>query len=178
MSLKERFGAAPTLTEFTATADTHVDLWKSIHRRARVPDDLLLRARSLPEARHLLVLLEDWCLDAVNTVPVLDRLAEAVPGIDLRVLERDGNPDLMDSHLTGSSRSIPVVMALDSAFDELGWWGPRPTSIQDWFMREGRHADEHDRVRDMRRMYARDRGRTTLEEVMALLEHGTRVEVV
>lgn len=178
MSLEERFRAAPTLTEFIAAADTHVDLWRSIHRRAHVPEDLLLRARSLREARHLLILLEDWCLDAVNTVPVLDRLAEAVPGIDLRVLERDRNPDLMDSHLTGTSRSIPVVMVLDTALGELGWWGPRPTPIQDWFLREGRHADKHDRARDMRRMYARDRGRTTLEEVMALLERRTRVEVV
>jgi hypothetical protein len=53
------------------------------------------------------VLSEDWCGDAVNSVPYLARLAELAPNLDLRVLARDENPDLMDAHLTRGSRSIP-----------------------------------------------------------------------
>ena len=43
----------------------------------------------------------------MNTVPYLARLAESVPNIDMRLLTRDENPDLMDAHLNGTSRSIP-----------------------------------------------------------------------
>ena len=76
--------------------------------RARSDDDYVRRASSLPGDWHLLVLSEDWCGDAVNTVPVVAKLAERCPNLDLRVLARDANLDIMDAHLTGRSRSIPV----------------------------------------------------------------------
>ncbi|MGH7713649.1 MAG: thioredoxin family protein, partial [Gemmatimonadaceae bacterium] len=41
------------------------------------------------------------------------------------VLSRDANPDIMNAHLTGRPRSIPVVIALDGNRMEHGWWGPR-----------------------------------------------------
>jgi len=52
------------------------------------------------------VLVEDWCGDAVNTLPVIGRLAEHASNIELRVVGRDANLDLMDAHLTNGSRSI------------------------------------------------------------------------
>ena len=58
-------------------------------------------------ARKLLVIAEDWCGDASNTVPVVAKLADAVPGLELRVILRDANPEVMDRYLTNGSRSIP-----------------------------------------------------------------------
>ena len=85
-------------------------------------------------ARKLLVIAEDWCGDASNTVPVVAKLADAVPGLELRVILRDANPEVMDRYLTNGSRSIPVVIALDENYQELGHWGPRPTELQAWVM--------------------------------------------
>lgn len=168
---RERYEAAPTLDEFVEGARTNAELWRSIHRRARAPEDLVARAAALPAGRHLLVLLEDWCGDAVNTVPVLARLAEAAPRLDLRVLPRDENPDLMDAHLTGASRSIPVVVVLDESYAELGWWGPRPAELQAWVVsEEAQRLSKEERYREVRRWYARDRGRSTLTEILDLLE--------
>ena len=79
--------------------------------------------QALPELR-ILVLSEDWCGDAVNTLPLVARMAEAAPNIELRVIGRDDNPDLMDSHMTGASRSIPVVIVYDGDFNELAWTPP------------------------------------------------------
>ncbi|PYP76824.1 MAG: hypothetical protein DMD35_17180 [Gemmatimonadetes bacterium] len=128
------------------------------------------RVSSLPGRWHLLVLSEDWCGDAVNTVPVVARLAERCANLDLRVLGRDANPDLMDAHLTGSSRSIPVIIVLDEAFVERVWWGPRPTVLQRWVSGQGQLLEKTTRYREARTWYARDRGRTTLEEVVSMLE--------
>ena len=107
---------------------------------------------------------------SVNTVPVVARLAATTPGLDLRILARDENHDLMDTHLTGTSRSIPVVMALDERFAEHGWWGPRPTELQQWFYETGRQLPKDERLRVMRGWYARDRGISTLNEVVEQLE--------
>jgi hypothetical protein len=169
MITRERYEGGATMDEFVAAAKENQDLWRSVYGRASVPEELLERARQLP-ARHLLVLAEDWCGDAVNTVPVLARLAEEVPGLDLRILGRDANPDLMDPHLSAGARAIPVVMVLDEEFRELGWWGSRPEPLQHWVRTEGQALDKAARYREVRRWYARDRGRTTLEEVIGLME--------
>ena len=156
---------------FLPTATDNVDLWHGIYERFAVPADLAARAAAVPGTWHLLVLSADWCGDASNTVPVLARLAGTAPNLDLRVLDRDEHLGLMDAHLTGASRSIPAVILLDSAFVERGWWGPRPADLQRWVLTEGKTFEDHDeRYREVRKWYARDHGRTTIEEVVALLE--------
>ena len=107
----------------------------------------------------------------MNAVPYLARRAELAPNLDLRVLPRDQNLDLMDAHLTGGARSIPVVLVYDDAFAEHGWWGPRPSELQAWVMGPGQALEKEARYKEVRTWYARDRGRSTLGEFVALLEH-------
>ena len=126
-TMKRRYQAAMTMDEFVAGARENQELFRAVASRAVIPGELVARLAHLTAPRHLLVLLEDWCGDAVNTVPVLARLAELAPNLDLRVLARDHNLDLMDAHLSGTSRAIPVVIILDEEFQERGWWGSRPT---------------------------------------------------
>lgn len=172
--MRDIWASAVTLDDFIGKAEVNQDLWRAVLARASVPEDVTDRLGELPAPRHLLVLLEDWCGDAVNTVPVLARLAEAVPLLELRVVRRDEHPHLMDTHLSGTARAIPVVIVLDEDFQELGWWGSRPGPLQTWFRSPAAQAmEKSDRYRELRRWYARDRGRTTLNEVATLLEGTT-----
>ena len=156
---------------FLDVAEKHVDLWRGLYERFVVPPDVLARVSAFQGDWRLLVLSEDWCGDASNTVPVLARLAEAVPSFELRLLARDENLDLMDEHLTNGTRGIPVVILLDGAGIERGWWGPRPADLQRWVMSEGKLiADLDERYLRVRKWYARDRGKTTLDELVALLD--------
>jgi hypothetical protein len=170
ITMRERYLGAPEFGEMLASAEQNADLWAAVWRRARVPEEFLRRVAALGRSWHLLVLSEDWCGDAVNTVPVVARLAELAPNVDLRVLARDHNTDLMDAHLTGTSRSIPVVIVLDEDYRELAWWGPRPAELQAWVLGPGRALEKEARYREVRGWYARDAGRSTLEEVVATLE--------
>jgi hypothetical protein len=173
-SLRERYAGAETLDAFIARARHYPQLWRDMRARARVPDDLVDRARRLEAPRHLLVLLEDWCGDAINTIPVLAALVDAVAGLELRVLARDAHPDLMDARLTHGTRAIPAVMVLDEQFEEIAWWGPRPAVLQLWATSpEARSLTVADRYREIRRWYVRDRGRSTLTELVELLERAS-----
>lgn len=167
--VEERFDQAESLEDYLETAAANVELWRSVTARAKVPDDLLARARALPP-RNLLVLSEDWCGDAVNTVPLMAALADAVPQFELRILARDRNLDLMDEHLSDGARAIPVIIAYDDEFRELGWWASRPAPLQAWVMSEGKAMAKEERYKEVRRWYANDRGRTTLAEIVAMLE--------
>ena len=169
-SLRDRYLAAPDFPAMLAAARKNVELWTAMWRHSKVDEGFVRRVAALPGAWHLLVLSEDWCGDAVNTVPVVAKLAERSPNMDLRVLGRDANLDLMDAHLTGASRSIPVAIALDETFEERGWWGPRPTVLQHWVSGQGQQLEKTARYREARVWYARDQGRTTLEEVVSMLE--------
>lgn len=170
ITMRERYLGAPEFGEMLASATQNADLWAAVWRRAVVPEEFVRRVAALGGAWHLLVLSEDWCGDAVNTVPVVARLAELAPNVDLRVLARDENLDLMEAHLTGTSRSIPVVIALDEEFNERGWWGPRPKTLQQWVLGPGQALEKDARYREIRSWYAHDRGRATLEEVVGMME--------
>jgi hypothetical protein len=174
ITMRDRYLGAPEFGEVLASATQNADLWAAVWRRAVVPEELVRRVAALGGAWHLLVLSEDWCGDAVNSVPVIARLAELAPNVDLRVLSRDANLDLMDAHLTGTSRAIPVVILLDGEFNERGWWGSRPASLQQWVMGPGKALEKEGRYREIRSWYARDKGRTTLEEVVAMMERLAR----
>lgn len=177
--LRDRFLAAETLAEFIDRAEANQELWAAVARRARVAEEIIHRLGKLPAPRYLLALSEDWCGDAVNTLPFVARLTEEVPQLEFRVLERDSNLDLMDAHLSGTSRAIPVVIVLDEHYRELGWWGSRPEPLQRWVMsEEAQRLEKEDRYREVRRWYARDQGRTALEEIARLLERTARTREV
>ena len=164
--LQHRFESALSFAEFVDRAQANAALWRAGHRLARVPDDAVERLASLPGRWHLLVIVEDWCGDAVNTVPMLARLAELAPNVDLRIVRRDENPELMDAYLTNGTRAIPIVVLLDEDYVERGWWGPRPRALQQWVEREGMLLGKEERYRHVRTWYARDRGRTTVAEIV------------
>ncbi|MGD8279232.1 MAG: thioredoxin family protein [Gemmatimonadota bacterium] len=167
--------------DWIANARKNADLWRDIAARAHVADELLAAVGAIPGRWRLLVLAADWCGDAVNTVPYVAKLAALSPHLELRVVDRAAHPDLMAAHRTprpatavdpaGMSDSIPVVMVLDEDFDERGWWGPRPSELQDWFWTVGQTFDSKEgRYRSVRGWYARDRGVSTLAEISRLLE--------
>ncbi|MEO8635157.1 MAG: thioredoxin family protein [Gemmatimonadales bacterium] len=169
LDFRTLWDAAIDFGAFVDQSTEQQDLWAGTYRIARIPDWARI---TIPpgEQRRLLALAEDWCVDTASTLPVLAKWAAEVPGLSLRILRRDENSDFMDQYLTGGARSIPVVVVLDNDFRELGHWGPYPVPLSGW-------AKDHkppvmmqeEYVKGKRTWYAKDRGETTLREVMAKL---------
>jgi hypothetical protein len=168
---KARYCEGETFAEFMARETINHELWVGITHRVLIPLEMSARVEALGGHWHLLVLNEDWCGDSVNIVPVVSKLADSVSNMDLRILARDENLDIMDTHLTGKSRSIPIVILLNKKFEECGWWGPRPRALQKWVVEKGMLLPKDERYKEIRTFYARDRGLTTMEEVVSMLEH-------
>jgi hypothetical protein len=111
--------------EFLAASTKHKGLWEGIYAIARLP--AWATGALVPGARRrLLVLAEDWCGDASSTIPLVAKLVDHLPGFELRVLRRDENPAVMDQYLTNGSRSIPIVIAVDQDYRELGLGDGQP----------------------------------------------------
>lgn len=155
-----------TFDGFAAASEKQRGLWEGLYRIAVVPD-WAVAAVPPGTKRKLLVIAEDWCGDASSTIPVVARFSEALPGFELRLIRRDEHPVVMDRYLTNGSRSIPVVIALDEEFREIGHWGPRPAVLQEWVMTKKATIPKAELYPKVRSWYARDRGATTLREVLA-----------
>ena len=162
-----------TFEDFLPTANANSAIWTSTWKRSNTPDTIQARMADIPGEWKLLVLSADWCIDASNSVPHLARLAENTDGLELRLLERDEHLDLMDEHLTNGKRSFPVVILLDAENKERGWWGARPTDLQAWVTATGMSLESAERYREIRKWYVRDKGLTTLHEVVSMIETTT-----
>ncbi len=166
LDFKALWDKAQSFESFVASCKAeHCGLWQGIYNLARVPD-WALAAVPPGASRQLLVIVEDWCGDASNTVPIVAKLANLSPGLELRLILRDENPEVMDQYLTNGARAIPIVIALDESFQGVGHWGPRPTPLQAWVMANRATTPKAELYPQVRKWYARDRGESTLREVL------------
>jgi hypothetical protein len=104
------------------------------HRMSRVEktysvnETLAQQVKRLTHKTYWLVLTEHWCGDAAQTLPAFQKVAALSNGtIEMKLVYRDENPELMDAYLTEDSRSIPKLIQLDADYNVTGIWGPRPT---------------------------------------------------
>jgi thioredoxin family protein len=166
LDFRKLWDEALTFDAFVAACKAeHCGLWQGVYNLARVPE-WALAAVPPGTRRKLLVIAEDWCGDASNTVPIIARLVSQAPVLELRVIMRDKYPEVMDQYLTNGSRSIPIVIVLNESFEEIGHWGPRPTELQAWVMANRATTPKAELYPQVRKWYARDRGETTIREVL------------
>jgi hypothetical protein len=174
---RDYFAGASPFAAMAAASAEYGPLLTAQRERAVVPADLLARVEALGGAWRLLAISEDWCIDSQSVVPVVSALADAASNLELRVVARDAEPELMDAHLTnGTARSIPVVILLDADYQERGWWGSRPQALKERVATEWKPLDKPERNKEIRRWYAMDKGRTTLEEIVSLLERAAAAQ--
>lgn len=98
---------------------------KRLDKTAEIPEESIEVFKNISEKQTWLVISEPWCGDAAQTLPFLNKIAQLSENIELKIVLRDENPELMDEFLTNGSRSIPVVIILDEVFNVLQTWGPR-----------------------------------------------------
>ncbi len=115
-----------------------------------------------------LVLTEAWCGDASHAVPVMNKIAEASPSVNLRLTLRDQNLDLMDQYLTNGGRSIPKLIRLKADTNEvLGTWGSRPQEAQDIFNKLKNEGLEKSEIsKGVQLWFAKNRGKAIEAELM------------
>ena len=100
---------------------------KRLDKTIKISEETIQEFQKVKQPQTWLVLTEGWCGDAAQNLPILDKIASDTANIDLKIVLRDENLDLMDLFLTNGGRSIPKLIALDKDNNVLDFWGPRPT---------------------------------------------------
>lgn len=127
-----------------------------------------------------LVITESWCGDAAQTLPVLNKIAEASENIDLRIILRDEHPELMDHFLTNGTRSIPKLIILDAEMEVLSSWGPRTAAatqlVTDYKEKFGKIDAEF--KAQLQVWYNKDKGMNMIKELSEIVQEQTNRETV
>lgn len=128
-----------------------------------------------------LMIAEAWCGDCAQVIPVLSKIAEASDHIELKIVLRDENPELMNRYLTNGGRAIPKLVCIDSdTMHEICTWGPRPKPAQEMILEhKANPVKEYSEVqKEIQLWYANDKGVTLQTEIMELIntmEHVTEI---
>lgn len=117
-----------------------------------------------------LVITEDWCGDSAQNLPAIAKIASLNNNIDLKIVLRDDNLDLMDLYLTEGKRSIPKLIALDENLNEIFIWGPRPQKAQEYFdnLKNQGFAKE-EIIKEIHSWYAKDKCQALENEFIELI---------
>lgn len=135
----------------------------------KVSEEDTAKLNSIKDKIRLLVLTESWCGDAAPSLPVMNRLAELSPNVELKVLLRDENLELMDAFLTNNARSIPKLIAVNAKNHEvLGSWGPRPAVAAKMVVNyKNTHGQLTAEFREeLQQWYNKDKGKEILKELL------------
>lgn len=117
---RERFQSALTFDQYVQGMKTNKEKMQQHLEEIEIPSAELAWWRSRGPV-NVFVLTYDGCGDALYNLPILGKIAQQCPNVDLRVAQRDDNLDIMDQHLNqGTYRSVPTFIFLDENFQEIG----------------------------------------------------------
>ena len=129
------------------------------------------QVKGLKHKTYWLVLTEHWCGDASQSLPALQAIAELSGGkIELKLVYRDRNDELMNAYLTNGTRSIPKLVQLDEHLNVTGIWGPRP-SVSQKLVKElkANPATAATYGNELHRWYAKDKQQSLEKEAAQLI---------
>lgn len=113
------------LAQYTKLNTKRMNRWDKTLKISNVSQK---RISEFKEKITWLVITESWCGDAAQVLPVLFKVAELNTNIDLKIVLRDENLELMDHFLTDGSRSIPkLIMVENKTGNVINTFGPRPS---------------------------------------------------
>lgn len=157
------------LTNYSSLNETRMN---RLEKTILIAPEYDLRLQSLKNQYIWLVLGEGWCGDAAQLLPIFHKLASVSNKIELKIVFRDENEDLMNQFLTNGSKSIPKLIILDkNTLNVEGNWGPRPkgaTELIKNYKAEFGVVDEKAKT-DLQLWYLHDKGLSTQHELITLM---------
>ena len=117
---KEQFQSGMTTREYIDQIKVNKDPFVEIYDGVSVPSDTAEWVNGLSSPINLAVFTADWCGDAVSTTPVILRLADSSPKVNLQVFNRDDDVPLADTFLPEHrAGTVPIFVVLDDDMNEV-----------------------------------------------------------
>lgn len=154
--------------EYTKLGISRMKRWD---KTTKIAAETILEMKSIQKPQTWVVISEAWCGDAAHALPIISKLAEANPLLDLCIVLRDENEALMDEFLTNGGRSIPKLISFSPDDNEILFtWGPRPKGATLLIEEaKAKHGEILTVTKEALQMwFNKDKGKQIAEEVVEL----------
>lgn len=160
------------LTRYTSLNEARMN---RLEKTIKISENIIDKLQKLDNHYIWLVISEGWCGDAAQILPIINKMAlESNKKIDLRIVLRDANDELMSHYLTNGGRAIPkVIVICKEAGIVRADWGPRPkgaTELMADYRKEFGVIDEKIKT-DLQLWYLADKGISVQEELLEIMEN-------
>ena len=146
--------------------------YKRLDKTIEIPEDKAQFFANYPKSVCLLVIIESWCADAAQIVPVVHKIAELNPKITMKLVFRDENEELMNLFLTNGGKAIPIVVFLDLEDKVLAHWGSRPSvatkMVEEEKAKNGKLTPEF--KEELQKWYNQDKGATIVDDFTKIMK--------
>ena len=124
-TLRNVFHRAENYERYLASDPARAEGWRAVHARTALGDEDRARLAGFTREMKVLVVSGIWCGDCVQQGPLLARIAEANPRIDLRWVDRDAEAEFSSRlRICGGGR-VPVVVFAAEDFEACAILGDR-----------------------------------------------------
>ena len=157
------------LTHYSSLNETRMH---RLEKTIKISDEVVFKLKSLKNEYIWLIISEGWCGDAAQLLPIFNKMDEVSDKIEMKIVFRDENQELMNLFLTNGAKAIPKLIILDkNTLNVEGNWGPRPKGAIDLIQNykdNFRVIDETAKA-ELQLWYLHDKGLSTQNEVAELL---------
>ncbi|GAA4965691.1 thioredoxin family protein [Algibacter aquimarinus] len=141
-------------------------------KKINISEEAENRIKQFNNSVTWLIITESWCGDAAHVIPVLNKIAELNSNIDIKIVFRDENRELMSMFLTNGGEAIPKLIMIDNESGEVvNTYGPRPSEATSYVNRfKAMHGKlTPDFKEDLQHWYNKDKGQNIIDDVIELL---------
>lgn len=157
------------LANYTLLNDRRMKRWD---KTIKVSEEAQQKISQFNQKVTWLIITESWCGDAAHVMPALNKIAELNPNIDIKIVLRDENLELMDQFLTNGGRAIAKVIMIDNETEDVfNTYGPRPSEATNYV---NEYKAEHGMLtpefkEDLQLWYNKNKGQNVIDDVVEML---------
>jgi hypothetical protein len=161
---------SPALTNYSMLNETRMN---RLEKTLKIAPENIERLKALKHDYIWLVISEGWCGDAAQLLPLFEKMVEESDGkLEMKIVLRDENEDLMNLFLTNKGKAIPKLIVIHKETGgALAHWGPRPKGAADLisnYKKEHGAIDEQAKT-DLQLWYLHDKGMSSQQEIMGMM---------
>jgi hypothetical protein len=161
---------SPALTNYSMLNETRMN---RLEKTLKIAAENIERLKDLKHDYIWLVISEGWSGDAAQLLPLFEKMVEESDGkLEMKIVLRDENEDLMNLFLTNKGKAIPKLIVIHKGTgDALAHWGPRPKGAADLisnYKKEHGAIDEQAKT-DLQLWYLHDKGMSSQQEIMGMM---------
>lgn len=158
------------LAEFTKLNDKRMKRWD---KTIKISEENKQKIASFNKKLTWLIITESWCGDAAHVIPVINKIAELNTNINLRIVFRDENLDLMDQFLTNGGRAIAKLIIVNEDTNKVtNTYGPRPSEatnlVNEYKVKHGKLTPEF--KEDLQHWYNKNKGQNIIDDMLIMLD--------